>query len=64
MTLVLFISCYICQELGLGFGDALYPNKALFMKCLQESGLEIQSLSLIVKDVKKEIAKMEEQGWL
>ena len=63
-TLVLFVADCVCQAMGLGFGDAPYPDKVLFLECLRNLGLERQAVNLIVKDVKKEIAKMEELGWL
>ena len=58
----LYIADYLCQERGIGYGDAPVPDSALFRKCLRRLDVKGYALDLIVKDMEQEIAMMEDQG--
>ena len=58
----LYIADYLCQERGIGYGDAPVRDSALFRKCLRRLDIKGYALDLIVKDMEQEIAMMEDQG--
>jgi putative nucleotidyltransferase with HDIG domain len=58
----LYIADYLCQERGIGYGDAPIRDSALFRKCLRRLDVKGYALDLIVKDMEQEIAMMEDQG--
>ena len=59
----LYLADYLCQEEEIGYGDTPFRDTIFFEKSLKELGLKSNALDLIVKDLKKEITKMEEQGF-
>jgi len=58
----LFVADYFCQQCGLGYADAPFQNETVFYKCIEELGMTSVSLDLIIKEVREEISKMEDQG--
>ena len=58
----LYVADYLCQERGIGYGDAPIRDSALFRKCLRKLDIKGYALDLIVKDMEQEIAIMEGQG--
>jgi putative nucleotidyltransferase with HDIG domain len=62
LTSALFVADYLCQERGIGYCDAPIRDKRLFKKTLKRLDLKAYALNLIVKDMEREIVKMEDQG--
>jgi putative nucleotidyltransferase with HDIG domain len=58
----LYVADYLCQERGIGYGDAPVRDTALFRKCLRRLKIKDYALDLIVKDMEQEIAVIEGQG--
>jgi len=58
-----FIANYAVQDKLIGYCDAPYKNKTLFLKCLMKLNIKEKAIDLIVKEVEKEINKMEKSGW-
>jgi HD-like signal output (HDOD) protein len=69
ITSTLYISDFLCQGRNIGFCDAPKRDYQLFEKCrrrlnlLAKANINENDLNLIVKEVEKKIAKMEETGW-
>lgn len=59
----IFISDYACQSENIGYCDATDKNKTLFHKCLTKLNIKEKAIKLIIKNVKEEIKKMEEEGF-
>ncbi|MBA7652756.1 hypothetical protein ES703_60595 [subsurface metagenome] len=59
MALTLYVSDYLCQKAGIGYGDETFPDKTIFNKCLMKLGLVDYTVKSILKELKEEIAKME-----
>lgn len=59
----MYIANYIVQNEVIGYCDSPYPNKTLLQKCLIKFHLKEKALSLIMKEVKEEIKKMEQADW-
>lgn len=64
ISLSLFVSNYACQNSGIGYNDAPYEDKTKFLKCLEELKLKEKSIELIIEEVKNEIKKIEEIGFI
>ena len=58
----LYIADYICQERDIGFRDASSGDSDLFQRCLKRLDIKGYALDLIVNDMEKEIAMMEDHG--
>ena len=58
-----FVANYAVQDKSIGYCDAPYKNKTLFLKCLMKLNIKEKAIDLIVKEVEKEIDKMEKAGW-
>lgn len=59
MALTLYVSDYLCQDAGIGYGDAPFPDKMVFNKCLMKLGLEDYAVKLILEELEEEILKTE-----
>ena len=59
----IFIADYAIQDKLIGYCDAPYKNKALFVNCLMKLKIKERALGLIIKEVEKEINKMEKADW-
>jgi putative nucleotidyltransferase with HDIG domain len=64
LATTLFIADYVCQNNGIGYGDAPYPDNSVFKKCLMRLGISQQAVDLILDEVMTEISEMEERGLL
>jgi putative nucleotidyltransferase with HDIG domain len=58
----LYVADYLCQERGIGYCDAPIRDKTLFQRSLKKMEIKGYALDLIVKDMEREIEKMENQG--
>ena len=63
MALTLYVADHLCQEKGIGYGDATYEGDTFFNKCIKKLNLERHALDLIIEDVEQEIITMEKQGF-
>jgi len=59
---VLYISEYCCQKSSIGYSEAPFQNGQVFEECLKVLNIEPHALDLIFEEVKRELARMEEQG--
>jgi len=59
----MYIANYCVQKEFVGYCDAPYPDKTLLQKCLIKYRIKEKALSLIIKEVKTEIKKMENANW-
>lgn len=64
MTATLYVSNHVCHENNFGFKTIFQPDPLQFRDCLTALNINAVSLSLIVAEMKGEIAKMEENGIL
>ena len=62
IALTLYVADYLCQERGIGYGDAPIRDSALFRKCLRRLDIKGYALDLIVKDMEQEVSIMEGEG--
>ena len=62
MALTLYVSDYLSQEIGIGYGDAPFPDKALFNKCLLNLGLDQYAIKFLIKELEWEISKIDDRG--
>ncbi len=58
-----YIADYAVQDKLIGYCDAPNKNKTLFLKCLKKLNIKEKAIGLIVKEVEKEINKMEKSEW-
>lgn len=69
LTYTLFIADFVCQEQGIGFGDAKEKDQDSYIYCLDRLNKEAATklneklLAEIADEVKDAIAKMEKAGW-
>jgi len=63
MAMTLFLANYLVQQAGIGFVDSPQRNHKIFNHCMEALKLNESSLNLIVKDMKDEFAKLEDQGF-
>ncbi len=61
-TSILYAADYICHEHCFGYCDTPFRDETVFQECLNNIGLQPESLDEILVDLKKEIAKVEAQG--
>lgn len=59
----LFSSNHSCQAAGLGFSDSAFTPSENIDRCLQDLKMPRQSLDVILEEVRKQIAIMEQDGW-
>lgn len=62
ITATLYTADHICQERGFSFGAAPESNKRAFLECLDIIDVKPYALDLIFKEMKAEMAKMEDKG--
>jgi len=60
----LYVADYFCQESCIGYGDIPFRDGIYFEKCLNELEIKPHALDLIMKGVKQDLARMEDQGLL
>lgn len=58
----LYVADHICQEKGFAFGAEPESEKQAFLECLDIIDVKPYALNLIFKEMKAEIAKMEDKG--
>jgi HD-like signal output (HDOD) protein len=58
----LFVADHLCQDRGIGYCDTPVRDRNLFKKVLRKLDLKTYALDLIVRDMEREIVKMEAQG--
>lgn len=63
ISYVLYVADQYCQQKGIGYGDAPFEDKDVFNQSLELLGLKSHALELLIKDVRQEISKMEDQGF-
>lgn len=58
----LYTADYICQERGLAFGAVPESDNQAFLECLDIIDVKPYALNLVFKEMKAEMAKMEDKG--
>jgi putative nucleotidyltransferase with HDIG domain len=64
MTNTLYIADQYCQKNEIGYGDSQFEDTESFHRSLKRLGLEHRALEILLEDIRAEISKMEEQGFL
>jgi putative nucleotidyltransferase with HDIG domain len=59
----LFVADYLIQGLHVGFSDSPHRNRIMFRQCMKRLRLKEDILKIILKDVSRELTKMEDMGW-
>jgi len=59
----MYIANYCVQNEVIGYCDAPFPDKTQLQKCMIKFHIKEKALSLIIKEVKAEIKKMEKANW-
>jgi len=62
-SLTTFVSDYSCQRNEIGYCDAPYEDKTIYVKCLKELKIQEKAMNFIIEDVQEEIEKMKKGGW-
>lgn len=63
ISLMSFVSDYICQRNDIGYCDAPYENQKAYKKCLMEMNIQESAVNLMVDDMIEEVQKIEKAGW-
>ena len=63
MVLTLYVSNYVCQKNGIGYSDSPLRNDEAYRRCLNTLGIDETSVDVIVGDLKKEMARIENRGF-
>jgi len=59
----IFIANHAIQSRAIGYRDAPYKNETLYQKCLMKTNIKEKAIDLIIKEVEKEISKLERAEW-
>lgn len=64
ITRTLYVANYVIQENKIGYCDMQKPSEVIYKKCLAKLKIDSKSIAFFLKDVKNELAKLEENGFL
>jgi len=59
----IFVANCVIQSRAIGYSDAPYKNETLYQKCLMRLNVKEKAIDLIVKEVEKEISRLEQAEW-
>ena len=62
-SLTIYVSDYSCQRNEIGYCDAPYEDKTIYVKCLKELKIQEKAMNFIIEEVQEEIEKMKKGGW-